>query len=349
MRSTIHLGHIALDVTLPTNVVLAELIPPLTDLAIEHGAEALAARRASHLWAPGPGTLDSTKTLAELPIRGGSVLVLTDEPVPGPESHMIPAPVVSERHLNGSLAAVLISSAAAGLVGFSVLGAGPAVPRVLLGSAAATTVVGLAGLAAPALVGALRPIALSGALVAVAALCGTIFGLDMPQSGVVLTMMGLALLSTAGRIALMLADPGSSCSRLWMDQMVLSAAAVIPAGLVASGARSPSPAVCVLTCVAALVLLTRARAPGCAMVRAFLIGTGTLCAAIFLVIAMSAIASPVPLVGAVAGAAIAHWCAHRGLHPESMIDRLLDAAQALALLVALPAAAAALGLIPGLL
>lgn len=81
-RVSVHAGTAVVDLTLPSGMPVATLIPPIVDTLKAHGISDPMARY--RLSVPGSVALDSSTTLAQSDIRDGDVLVLSKCGTPSP-------------------------------------------------------------------------------------------------------------------------------------------------------------------------------------------------------------------------------------------------------------------------
>ncbi len=261
-RVAVHAGAECVDLTLPAAVPLAVLLPRVCEL-VDRMCGTVPAARARRLCTPGADALDVSKTLLQNGIRDGDALVLTAarelEPPrvrrdPAAElAHATPADATCwDARTAGLLSAVVLL----GAVGPTVLGGGPATPQLLLGASAAG---GAAAVAArmgrpPTLFAGL---AVGAGLTAAAALGGTFMDYDLQRTGVLLSVLAIAMLVGATRLALAIPGPADAVHRF---SAIVHAAAGAAATGVALAAATGGPVECGLGAVASTVLTLRARA-----------------------------------------------------------------------------------------
>ncbi|WP_409427109.1 EsaB/YukD family protein [Mycobacterium sp. SMC-11] len=211
-RVAVHADNAHADLTLPSGVPVATLIPAVVELMPHRASpDSLHPYRLSE---PGRAALDSTKTLSQQGIRDGSTLVLTRAECPAPQvSFDDPAEQVAaavrtiERPWNPAarrLGAALTASGLAGVAGFVAIPGGPGAPNALLAVAASGAVAlmtvppsGCSGLVRTTLC-CLAGLAV---LVAVAGMAVAVTGIELPRVGAAAVVAGVGMIRGAGRVA----------------------------------------------------------------------------------------------------------------------------------------------------
>lgn len=289
-RITLHIDGAAVDITVPTDIRVAELLPALHDLAIRCGAPPRTAPLAKQLYLPDRGPVDTSNTLAELGIRDGQHVILASRSLPPPRSvqHDGADAVVFGASRAGQPSATAQQAAALGIVGlaaamgYAVVPDAPACQRLLLGSALALTA-GVLGADRDS--AALIPVTLSAGLVATAALGSTLFELSAVRSGAVLAVLVLLTLGGAARIAVALSgrptrgvDATARLRLCWFHRVLAGAAGAAGPAAVLTVAGPAWSAFAVAATLGA-ALLARGVSESHASTRAVLLLSGIVCSA----------------------------------------------------------------------
>lgn len=357
-RVAVHTGSQVVDLTLPTEVPLAVMLPRVCDI-VDRVTGGPPAQRPRQLWAPGGELLDTSHTLSDNGIRNGDTLILTASDPPAPpritvdHTHALATAVAVNAsgwdHARARATALIVATVLAGVAGITALPGAPGAPHLLLAASAA----GGTAAVASRLSGQHRilfaGIAIGAGLTGGAALSGTFLADGAHRTGTLLTLGALAVLAGATRTALMLcgasgaANPGGggASAPICLSAMVCGAAGSAVVGVVltvASGSRADH----LVGAVVSAALLLRARAHCDPVQRCALLLGGTCCAAATLVDISRAGTAWGPwlcmmaLAGAVAAAVLGH---RRGGPPTG--DRAFGEAIAEAVDVAANAAIAA--------
>ncbi len=270
-RVSVHTGREFVDLSLPSGMPLAELLPRLCDIVDRVGGGPRPGRP-RRLYAPGGEALDAWKTLSDSGIRDGDTLVLSASEPPAPprvtrdSAHELARSAAAETaSWDRRAAGLLVATVLVGIAGSTAVSGAPGAPQLLLAASAA------GGTAAVAARVSHRRLLFTGlasgaALTAAAALCGTLPAGDMHRTGVVLTVLALAVLVSAARLTLTvcgLAAPGATGAQTWAPDClsaIVSAAAGAAAVGVALTAAAGGPLDCALAAVVSVVVLLRARA-----------------------------------------------------------------------------------------
>ncbi|MCV7320088.1 EsaB/YukD family protein [Mycolicibacterium confluentis] len=222
----IRCGDNMFDVALPGDVPLSEMMPALCELG------AVPAAQATHVSTPS-GPLDSSRTLAELAVADGTLLLLgTTTPAPrrrpatdaaetvaqwatSPQAPHLVAPAV--------LAAVLVFGAVAAA---AALPHAAGAPRLLLVAAAVMAVALLGARWRPDSAQVAMPAAIAAGVLTVALLPATILGAHLTTATVAAGAAAAMVMATAGRIAPLVARaPDDAAALLRAHRHVVSGAA----------------------------------------------------------------------------------------------------------------------------
>ncbi|MGV0626189.1 EsaB/YukD family protein [Mycolicibacter minnesotensis] len=382
-RIAVHTATAHADLTLPSGVPVATLIPVIADLL--PGPADRPSLLPYRLGEPGMPALDGTKTLAQQGVRDGSVLVLTrsdyaDPPVRFTDPiEQVAANVQAVARpwspVARRLTAALAASGLAGVAGFVAVPGGPGTPNALLAVAAAATValvfVPPSGCDAPVRT-TLCCLAGLALLAAVAGLAAAMTGVPLSRLGAVSAAAGVGLSRVAGRIAgqatglsrrLEPTAVQAGAAHDLLTGLVAAAAALVALGALASVAGAPvagaPPGVGVAFATvagAALALRAGSHRDG-AQIAALLIG-GTTAVGIALLAAGfgadvgAARLWPAAVAVTLAGAVIGHGFTVSA--PPPLARRIAEVVEALALGALVPLAGwlcgvygAAGGLFPG--
>ncbi len=260
-RVAVHAGTEFVDLTLPAAVPLAVLLPRVCEL-VDRMCGGAPVPRARRLCTPTADPMDPSRTLFQNGIRDGDTLVLTAAPQwepprvrqdPAAElAHATPADGAGwDARTTGLLSAVALL----GAIGPTVLGGGPATPQLLLGASAAGGAAAVAArIGRPATLFA--GLAVGAGLTAAAALAGTFMAYDLQRTGALLSVLAIAMLVCAGRLALVVAGPMDAAQRF--SAIVHAGAGAAVTG-VALAAATGGPVECGLGAVASAVLTLRSR------------------------------------------------------------------------------------------
>lgn len=211
-RVAIHAGTTHADLTLPSDVPVAALIPAVLDLIPrQEGPESL---RPYRLAVPGRPALDGGKTLSQQGIRDGSTLLLNHAECPAPRvvfddpAEQVAAAVQTiacpwtpaARRLSAALSA----SGLAGAAGFVAIPGGPGAPSALMAVAAAGAVA-LMTVPACGCTGLVRTVVccLAGLAVlsAIAGMALAATGIAPSRVGAAAVVAGVGMIRIAGRVA----------------------------------------------------------------------------------------------------------------------------------------------------
>ncbi|WP_165797844.1 EsaB/YukD family protein [Mycolicibacter virginiensis] len=301
-RVAVHADNTHADLTLPSGVPVAALIPAVVELMPHRASpDSLRPYRLSELGRP---ALDGTRTLSQQGIRDGSTLVLTRVECSAPQvSFDDPAEQVAaavrtiERPWNRAarrLGAALTASGLAGVAGFVAIPGGPGAPNALLAVAATGAVAlmtvppsGCNGLVRTTLC-CLAGLALLGA---VAGMAVAVAGIALPQAGAAAVVAGVGMIRVAGRVAAaatgLFGREASQVGRAHdlLTGLVSAAAAVAALGSAAvvvgaPVAEEPYLVGAVFAATAGLALVLRARSHTDGVQIAALIAGGTATSAI---------------------------------------------------------------------
>ncbi len=211
-RVAVHADNAHADLTLPSGVPVATLIPAVVELMPHRASpDSLHPYRLSE---PGRAALDGTKTLSQQGIRDGSTLVLTRAECPAPQVsfddpvEQVAATVRTIEHpwnpAARRLGAALTASGLAGVAGFVAIPGGPGAPNALL-AVAATGAVALMTVPPSSCNGLVRTtlccLAGLAVLVAVAGMAVAVTGIDLPRVGAAAVVAGVGMIRVAGRVA----------------------------------------------------------------------------------------------------------------------------------------------------
>ncbi len=354
-RVSIHLDGNAFDVTLPSDTPLCALLPALHDVGIDRGADGWTAPLASYLSLVERGPLDSSKTLSELGVADGAALILSEAPVAPVRVHEFDdARVLAD--LSDSpcpwtptasrLAALLTIACLAAVVGFSLVPGDSGAPRVLL-AAAAVSCVAVAGIrSVPEAAAVLVPTGVTAGVVAATSLPATLIRAELPSTGVVVAVLGVLLVGTAGRWSVLISGAVPQVHHRY-NHLVAGGAAATALGVVVAGSGTVDWPMCAFSGTTAAVLLSRALAASSQATRAVLLSAGILCSTVFFEVLLR-LGTPTACWTAAAafGMATPLWL---GFGVRSPLDspgirRSLAGLEKLAITAALPVAAVALDL-----
>ena len=371
-RVSIQLGAIAMDVALPTEVPLGVLLPSLCEIAARHGVihRSQAGSSPRYLSIPGLPALDSSKSLSEMAIRDGTVLMLSEYDVPAPaiRAHHDAAEVLATTgavwtpefsRLAGLLTAVALTTVST----FLVVPGSSAAPRLLLSAAATAMVCVIAASFTDHGGRTLTVIALIGGFICATALPATVFAVPIARTGVGLVVVSIIVLSVAGRVSVKLSGLGprspdlvvnlgpdaedkARCARQWLS--CLTSAGAVCAALavaIAVGGAPPTWPICALAAAVTAVLLLRARTLREPVARTCLLAAGiTSCATLLVAVRQLAPLAPVWICLIALGSIIfALWLGERGFRKPHTI-RGAATAEVLAQAMVVPLAAWAFGL-----
>ncbi len=286
-RVSVHTGREFVDLTLPTGMPLAELLPRLCDIVDRVGG-GRPPDRPRRLHAPGGEALDTSKSLSDSGIRDGDILVLSVSEPPAPPRVTLDAvrqlaAASGTEGWDGRTAGLLAATALAGTAGLTALSGAPGAPHLLLAASAA------GGTAAVAARLSHRRTLFAGlasgaALTAAAALCGTLLAGDTHRTGVLLAVLAVAVLVGATRVTLTVCGLAGDSPRSWapdcLSAIVSAGAAAAAAGVALAVAAGRLE--CVLGAVVSAVVLLRARAHRVPVQRRALLSGGIAGAAVTL-------------------------------------------------------------------
>jgi WXG100 protein secretion system (Wss), protein YukD len=359
-RVVVHVDGFQLDVSLPVTVPIGALIPQLCDLAMSHGAPALSMPMARQLSLPGLAPCDLAKTLGEIGICDGSILIITTDQVPPP---------VVRHHDDGSAlasaagsgprwtadwsrtAALLTTVVMAALTGFLVVPGPSSVPRLLLACASAVAVSAAAALLGSSGTTPMTVVATVGGLVTAITLTATVFGISPGNAGVGLAVSAVVLLSVAGRISIVIAgvSPARQAHQV-LARLECAAAFAAASGVFAAvlGAERTGWPLAGFIAAVTTGLLLRSWTHPHPVTRSVLIAAGICCGtALLLNMEHGELLPPISLAAAaVVAAATSMWLGFRSpvLMAPPTLHRCVAAAEFAALAVAVPLAAWAVGL-----
>jgi hypothetical protein len=291
-RILLYVGGRGVDLALPGDVPVGDLLPAVHDLLTRSG---LCPPGAARLAQPGHEPLDESKTLLESEIRDGVVLtMLSAGPPPRApvviDAAVAVAAVAQGRWLAGPLVArrmgATLATILAGVVGCLVVPGGPGVPDVLLASAAVAATAVLAARAVGDPVGIGAAVACAAGLCSTAALAGTLRGVTLAEVGIALAVLSLALLTSSARLSVLAAgltsgsgvgvEPRAVAARRRMGILTAGSAAAAAVGVVTAVRTDPGWATCALGVAVFAVLVLRARAHPDPLPAGALIACGTL-------------------------------------------------------------------------
>ncbi len=302
-RVSVHTGREFVDLTLPSGMPLAELLPRLCDIVDRVGGPRTDWPRRLHT--PGGDALDPAKTLSDSGIRDGDILVLSASEPPAPPrvtrdaaQRLARAATAETASWDGRTAALLIATVLAGTAGLTALSGTPGAPHLLLAASAAGGTAAVAARLSQCRT-LFAGLASGAALTAAAALCATILAADPHRAGVMLAVLAVAILVSATRVTLTVcgltraaaADltvevaPAAGAESAAVDCLaaIVSGAAGAAAIGVVIAAAAGGPLDCALGAMVSAAVLLRARAHHAPIQRRALLGGGICGAAATLV------------------------------------------------------------------
>ena len=217
-RISIRAGTTAVDLALPPDVPMTELIPSVYDILTEAGAAL--PQLPYRLHRPGHPALDASMSLSQLGIDDGALLVLTSAAAEPPAATVLHAADAAERMAGtddhtwtperSRLAALLIATTLAATTGLLAVPGGVGAPSLLLSAAAATAAATLGCRATRYGRTVLMAVTALGALTAVATVGATLFEVRTPVAGVALATLSVGVLSVSGRLAILISGLSGS-------------------------------------------------------------------------------------------------------------------------------------------
>lgn len=300
MRLLVYSDGDGVDLALPGDVPVGALWPAVHDLLTGLGLRPDAAMRLSR---PGHGLLDLSMSLQQNGIRDGDLLTLESAGAAARASVLVDAAVIDTAVVDAAAAvaelaepwpdpAADVRRAGAGLavvmaalVGVLVVPGGTGLPEALLGAAAAAAAAALSIRALGPAVGVV--VASWCALVAAAATVGTLIGLDITDTAVVLLGLSLALLASSARVAVRASGVAvaggrelpfrAAAAHRTAGALVAGSAAGTASGVLVSAGCASGWAPCALGAAAAGLLLLRIRAQPAPLPAVSLLSCGTIC------------------------------------------------------------------------
>ncbi|OBF16151.1 hypothetical protein A5727_14450 [Mycobacterium sp. ACS4331] len=197
----IRCGDNVFDVALPSDVPLSEMMPALCELG------AVPARQATCVGTPS-GPLDSSRTLAELGVADGTLLVLGGStPAPRRRADTDAAEAVARSASNPDNPALAEHAALAAALAFGAVAAAAVLPyaagtpRLLLVAAVVMALALLGARWRPDTAAVAAPVALSAGVLTATLLPATILGTRLATATVAAGAAAVAVMAAAGRIA----------------------------------------------------------------------------------------------------------------------------------------------------
>ncbi len=189
------------DVALPGDVPLSEMMPALCELG------AVPAARATHVSTPS-GPLDSSRTLAELAVADGTLLLLgTTTPAPRRRPATDAAETVAQWTTSARAPHLVAPAVLAAVLVFGAVAAAAALPhaagtpRLLLIAAAVMAVALLGARWRPDSAQVAMPAAIAAGVLTVTLLPATILGADLATATVAAGAVAVVVMAVAGRVA----------------------------------------------------------------------------------------------------------------------------------------------------